>query len=128
MNLLRSCVSPELHDLPHRRASYDRVVHEEASLVFYEALEGIELEHHASRAVGLLGHDEGPLDIPVLHETLGVGDTRDLGVTYCVRSSGVGYGPASTPLAWLFLREPLPNPPPDLVDELRLDGGVGPGD
>src|SRR6266581_1769788 len=70
VDFLRAGLSEDLHDLSDRRPSDDGVVNQHNPLVLDRRPNRVQLEHDAELALSLVGHDEGPLDVAVLDESL----------------------------------------------------------
>ena len=76
VHLVRARAPHHVHDLRHRRAAHDRVVHEQHALAREHGGHGVELAAHGDFARVLVRHDEGAPHVAVLDEALAVGQLQ----------------------------------------------------
>ncbi len=74
VHLRRARLAQHRDHLARRRAAHDRVVHDDEALAADVLGERVELESNATGAELLARLDERATDVPVLHETVAVGD------------------------------------------------------
>ena len=91
VDLGRAGVAQHLHEWARGGAAHDRVVDHHDPLAEEVVAERVELHRHAGIAQLLRRLDEGPPDVAVLDQALGVGDPGFLGVPDRVGGARVGH-------------------------------------
>ncbi len=81
----RTGLSQEVHDRSAGGATNNRVIDEYNPLPFEHFRQRVELERHSGLTKALIRLDEGPPDVAVLDQGLGVRDAALLGVSDCGR-------------------------------------------
>ena len=128
MHLRRSRLEQELHQLARGRAAHDRVVDDHDPAAVERGAKRVELELHAPLAEPLVGLDERPSHVAVLHEALAVRDAAPLRVADRGRRSGVGDADDDVGVGRSLVGEPRTHPAADVVQGLALHQGVGAGE
>jgi hypothetical protein len=90
VDLAGAGLTGELDDLRGRRATHDRVIHQQHVLAAELQVDGVQLAAHRLLALLLARHDEGAADVAVLVEPLAVLDARASAPAAARGAAGVG--------------------------------------